>query len=102
MPDHPVIPHPQDTGNIGCGCDNSTVAVYQPKESPSVSVALATLKSQYGLDAKPSVDAAFYFDFALRGILAAKLVLDTLYYGNQNQHHMVLNFDDTIGQIINI
>jgi hypothetical protein len=28
------------------------------------------LKKDYGLTAKPAVDAAFYFDFAVRGIKA--------------------------------
>uniref|UniRef100_A0A2P2I0J5 Ionotropic receptor 25a-like n=1 Tax=Hirondellea gigas TaxID=1518452 RepID=A0A2P2I0J5_9CRUS len=69
----------KDTGEIGCGCDNSTVVVYQPKLTTEITKSVDKLK-KYGLVDQPAIDASFYFDFALRGIKAAgKMKSDGLY-----------------------
>ncbi|KAA0197271.1 Ionotropic receptor 25a [Hyalella azteca] len=60
----------KEEGSIGCGCDNSTVVVMQPIMDAAIMARVEKLKKDYGLTAKPAVDAAFYFDFAVRGIKA--------------------------------
>ncbi|XP_050723400.1 ionotropic receptor 25a-like [Eriocheir sinensis] len=58
--------------DIQCGCENSTVVYLRPEQPTKNRIGM--LQRDYGLGAKPAIDAAFYFDFTLRGIKAAALL----------------------------
>ncbi|CAL4099885.1 unnamed protein product, partial [Meganyctiphanes norvegica] len=60
----------KDREDIGCGCENSTVVFLRPQSSSESRGRLNMLKGSYNMDAMPDIDAAFYFDFAVRGIKA--------------------------------
>ncbi|KAL7645090.1 UNVERIFIED_CONTAM: hypothetical protein RMT77_003468 [Armadillidium vulgare] len=72
----------KDVGDLGCGCDNSTVVFLSPFQDKETKVKLDMLERNFGLDGIPKLDAAFYFDFALRGIKAAGSMIKEGKYAN--------------------
>ena len=54
-----------------CGCEDARLVLLRPAQYMQVKGDIENLRKTYGLEARPHVDAAFYYDFAMRGILAA-------------------------------
>jgi len=62
----------QDSGDIGCTCENTTVFFAKPVPDEKYTAQYRQLTEKYKLKGKPAISAAFYFDVALRTLLATK------------------------------
>jgi ionotropic glutamate receptor len=62
----------QDSTNIRCNCGNATVFFVRPKPDEKFTEQYRLLKEEYNLKGRPEITAAFYFDVALRTMLATK------------------------------
>jgi len=62
----------QDSGKISCNCENATVFSAKPVPVAKYTEQYRELREKYNLKAEPEISAAFYFDFALRTLLATK------------------------------
>jgi len=63
---------PQDSGDIGCNCGNATVFFAKPVPDEKYTPQYRELREKYNLKGEPEISAAFYFDVALRTLLATK------------------------------
>ena len=62
----------QDSGNLGCSCDNATVFFAKPVPNEKYTAQYTELREKYNLKGVPEISAAFYFDVTLRTLLATK------------------------------
>jgi hypothetical protein len=62
----------QDSGKVGCDCGNATVFFAKPKTSEAYTERYKVIQEQYKLQSTPEISAAFFFDVALRTLLATK------------------------------
>jgi ionotropic glutamate receptor len=62
----------QDSGELTCNCGNATVFFVKPNPNETFTSQYTELKEKYNLKEKPEISAAFYFDIALRTLLATK------------------------------
>jgi len=62
----------QDSGDIGCSCENATVFFAKPVPNQKYTAQYRELTEKYNLKGQPAISAAFYFDVALRTLLATK------------------------------
>nr|CAD7411030.1 unnamed protein product [Timema cristinae] len=58
---------------LRCSCKESTVIFLHPEPEPECKDRLKEIQETYGLEGKPDITSAFYFDFTLRALLAIKL-----------------------------
>ena len=63
---------PQDTGDIGCNCANASVFFAKPVPDEKYTPQYRELREKYNLKGEPAISSAFYFDVALRTLLATK------------------------------
>ncbi|KAL1116158.1 hypothetical protein AAG570_005653 [Ranatra chinensis] len=66
----------QDKGRLKCACTNATVLYIKPEPEQGSKERLSILKTTYGLTFEPEITSTFYFDFALRSILAMKNLIE--------------------------
>ncbi|CAG2060883.1 unnamed protein product, partial [Timema podura] len=58
---------------LKCSCKESTVIFLHPEPEPEYKDRLKEIEETYGLEGKPEITSAFYFDFTLKALLAIKL-----------------------------
>ncbi|XP_076060298.1 ionotropic receptor 25a [Oratosquilla oratoria] len=74
----------KERDDIACGCENASIVFLRPDTNTKVQGTFNMLKGSYGLKATPEIDAAFYFDFFVRGIRAAGDLARAGQYDNFN------------------
>ncbi len=65
--------YPQDDTDIFVRAENASIVFAVPAMNPAI--ANSQFVKTVGLNAKPAVDAGFYFDLILRAITAVKYAL---------------------------
>ncbi|XP_021939210.1 ionotropic receptor 25a isoform X4 [Zootermopsis nevadensis] len=82
-----------DSGNLGCSCKNATVFFVKPKPNEEYTETYTELTEKYNLQNLPEISAAFYFDVALRTLLATKEIMQ----GNDYRKNYVTcdDYDET-------
>ncbi|XP_076257962.1 ionotropic receptor 25a [Rhynchophorus ferrugineus] len=65
----------KDKGDLKCNIKNATVLFAKPLANAMFQDRLGTIKTSFQLNAEPEIDAAFYFDLALKSFLAVKEML---------------------------
>ncbi|XP_060526726.1 ionotropic receptor 25a isoform X2 [Cylas formicarius] len=65
----------QDKGDLKCNIKNATILFARPQIDAVYQDRLGTIKTSFQLNAEPEIEAAFYFDLALRSFLAVKEML---------------------------
>lgn len=63
---------PQQRQDLECGCENASVVFLRPHSTSEMRGRLQMLEKNYQLMTVPQIDSAFYFDFAVRGLKAAR------------------------------
>nr|APZ81419.1 ionotropic receptor 25a [Adelphocoris lineolatus] len=66
----------QDKGQLKCDCSNATILHIKPEPDPGSKERLDNLRTSYNLVEEPEITSVFYFDFFLRGLLAAKALIE--------------------------
>nr|CAD7262764.1 unnamed protein product [Timema shepardi] len=67
---------PQEDDQLRCSCKESTVIFLHPEPESECKDRLKEIEETYGLEGKPEITSAFYFDFTLRALLAIKSMMD--------------------------
>ncbi|KAJ4432354.1 hypothetical protein ANN_20973 [Periplaneta americana] len=62
-----------ESNSITCKCYNATVFYVKPTPNPQYTERFKALTDQFGLSKTPEISNAFYFDVALRTIIATKV-----------------------------
>jgi hypothetical protein len=62
----------QDSEDVSCNCGNATVFFARPKPDETYTEQYRILREEYNLKNMPEISAAFYFDVALKTLLATK------------------------------
>jgi ionotropic glutamate receptor len=62
----------QDSEDVSCNCGNATVFFARPKPNEKYTEQYTALREGYSLKNMPEISTAFYFDVALRTLLATK------------------------------
>lgn len=70
----------QDKGDLKCSCSNATILFAKPLLDAKYQDRLGLIRTSYQLTAEPEISATFYFDLALQGFLAVKLVASLSMY----------------------
>ncbi|CAB0008142.1 unnamed protein product, partial [Nesidiocoris tenuis] len=61
----------QDKGALKGDCTNASILYMKPEPDPGSKERLDSLRTSYNLMEEPEITSVFYFDFFLRGLLAA-------------------------------
>jgi ionotropic glutamate receptor len=62
----------QDSGDVSCNCGNATVFFARPMPDEKYTEQYRILREEYNLKNTPEITAAFYFDVAIKTLLATK------------------------------
>ncbi|XP_059474662.1 ionotropic receptor 25a [Neocloeon triangulifer] len=66
----------QDNGPLRCPCNDATILYLKPVPDTRLAQRLALLKAKYSLPGDREITAAFYFDLALRALLAVRSMIE--------------------------
>ncbi|BES98926.1 glutamate receptor [Nesidiocoris tenuis] len=66
----------QDKGALKGDCTNASILYMKPEPDPGSKERLDSLRTSYNLMEEPEITSVFYFDFFLRGLLAAKTLIE--------------------------
>ncbi|PSN38557.1 Ionotropic receptor 25a [Blattella germanica] len=64
-----------DSGNVYCDCKNATVFYVKPRPNQEYTDRYDLLKTKFGLSGTPEITVSFYFDIAVRTLMAAKTIM---------------------------
>ncbi|XP_063241815.1 ionotropic receptor 25a [Bacillus rossius redtenbacheri] len=65
-----------ESGNLKCSCSDANILFLQPEPDAEYKDRVQQLKNEFGLDEKPEITSAFYFDFAVNALNAIKSMVE--------------------------
>ncbi|XP_069687672.1 ionotropic receptor 25a isoform X2 [Periplaneta americana] len=83
-----------ESNSITCKCYNATVFYVKPTPNPQYTERFKALTDQFGLSKTPEISNAFYFDVALRTIIATKKLIDDNGEGYRKEYVTCNDYDE--------